>query len=278
MTHDEADVLYEARGHVALITINRPKQLNPLSAEVWRGLVDGLQTANQDDHIGAIVITGAGRAFSVGGDMTESFLPKLNGEVPYEDDDHRLGGLGLPFDWVSIVRESKPVIAAVNGIAVGGGITSMLPCDMIIAAEEASFGFVFVKVGIVPELCSSHYLSARVGFAKASELALTGRMIDAREAADIGLINHIVPAEKLLEKAMEQAEMIAANPAPMLAKTKKLLDANLHEGDTEKIWRRESDALRECFTLPEHREAVSAFVEKRQPDFAAAREQAKSGR
>ncbi len=274
MSTENNPVLYEKRGSVALITLNRPESLNALSGNLWEGWVNALATANGDEEVGAIVVTGAGRAFSVGGDMVESFLPKLRGETPYEEDDHRLGGLGLPFDWVSILRESKPVIAAVNGIAVGGGITSILPCDMIVASQEASFGFVFVKVGIVPELCSSHYLSARVGFAKASELMLTGRVIDAGEALEIGLVNQVVEPDSLLEKALEQAAMIAQNPGPMLALTKTLIDENLHESDTSAIWRRESDALRSCFSLPEHREAVDAFLEKRRPDFAAARARA----
>ena len=277
MADQNTDVLYEKRGKVAVITLNRPKQLNAMNNSLWAGWVNGLAKANSDSDIGSIVVTGAGKAFSVGGDMVDSFLPKLRGETPYEDDDHRLGGLGLPFDWVSILRDSKPVIVAVNGLAVGGGVTSILPADVIIASEEAGFGFVFVKVGIVPELCSSHYLSARVGFARASELVLTGRMIDSREALDIGLVNDVVPADALLEKAMAKALMIAENPAPMLSLSKRLIDQNLHESDTQLIWRRESDALRECFTLPEHKEAVDAFLEKRPPDFAAAKARAARG-
>ena len=267
----EDAVLYEKRGAVAVITLNRPKQLNSLADAIWSGWVSCLERANADDDIGAIVITGSGRAFCAGADMNESFLPKLRGEQAYDENDHRLGGLGLPFDWVKILRESKPIVAAVNGFAVGGGITSILPCDVIVASEDALFIFMFVKMGIVPELCSSHYLTARVGFTKASELTLTGRNVEAAEALEIGLVNYVVPADELMQKSLEIAESIATNPRSMLALTKRLLGENMHEQDTAKIWQRESDALRECFSQPEHKEAVNAFLEKRAPDFAAAR-------
>ena len=260
-------VLYEKQGNVAILTFNEPEALNPLSTERWLGLLQGMEKANADDDIGAIIITGAGRAFCAGADIGKTFLPKLNGDEEYEADDHRLGGLGLPFDWLQIARESKPLIAAVNGIAVGVGATCILPCDIIIADEDAQFGYLFAKMGITPELGSSYYLQARVGFTAASELVMTGRLIKADEALRIGLVNRVVPNEELLATAIKTAKAVTANPTNALQRAKRLLDANREESDANAIWQKESDALRESFAQPEHKEAVYAFLEKRKPDF-----------
>ncbi|MEO0438245.1 MAG: enoyl-CoA hydratase-related protein [Pseudomonadota bacterium] len=264
-------VLYAKQGPVAVITLNREETMNSLSGTLWSAWVDALARANQDDDVAAIVITAKGKAFCAGGDMHEGFLPKMRGEEPYESNDHRLGGLGLPFDWIRIIRDSKPTIAAVNGLAVGGGATSILPCDVIVASEDASFHFMFAKMGLVPELGSSHFLAKRVGFAHASEILLSARGVDAQEALAIGLLNAVVPAEALLDRALEYANAIAANPSPMMQLIKDLLTKNSEETDIDVIWRRESDALRQCLARPEHREAVEAFLEKRKPDFAKAR-------
>ncbi len=267
----EQAVNYEQQGAVALLTLVRPRELNTLNRATWSGLVAALERANDDPSVTAIVLTGQGKAFSAGADMQEGFLPKMRGEEPYEQDDHRLGGLGMPWDWISLLRESKPIVAAVNGFAVGGGATSILPCDVIVAAENASFSFMFSRLGLVPELGSSHYLAKRVGFTRASEILLSARTVDAAEALDIGLVNAVVPLEKLLDRAMEYATTVGALPVSSSRLTKGLLTENTAENDVETIWRRESDALRECFTQPEHSEAVNAFLEKRPADFARAR-------
>lgn len=267
----EDSVLYAQQGAVAVITLNREDTMNSLSGALWSAWVAALARANEDDNIAAIVITAKGKAFCAGGDMHEGFLPKMRGEEPYDPNDHRLGGLGLPFDWIRIIRESKPTIAAVNGLAVGGGATSILPCDVIVASEQASFHFMFAKLGLVPELGSSHFLVKRVGFAHASEILLSARAVDAQEALAIGLVNAVVPADALLGRALEYANAIAVNPSPMVQLIKDLLTKNSEETDIDAIWRRESDALRQCLARAEHREAVEAFLEKRTPDFAAVR-------
>ncbi|MEM7692420.1 MAG: enoyl-CoA hydratase-related protein [Pseudomonadota bacterium] len=267
----EDSVLYAQHGAVAVITLNREDTMNSLSGALWSAWVAALARANEDDSIAAIVITANGKAFCAGGDMHEGFLPKMRGEEPYDPNDHRLGGLGLPFDWIRIIRESKPTIAAVNGLAVGGGATSILPCDVIVASEQASFHFMFAKLGLVPELGSSHFLVKRVGFAHASEILLSARAVDAQEALAFGLVNAVVPADALLGRALEYANAIAVNPSPMVQLIKDLLTKNSEETDIDAIWRRESDALRQCLARAEHREAVEAFLEKRTPDFAAVR-------
>lgn len=264
-------VTYEVRQSIAVITLNQPESMNSLSKVLWSEWVEAIERANADDAVAAMIFTGNGPAFCAGGDMHDGFLPKLRGEEPYDPDDHRLGGLGLPFDWIRILRDAKPTVAAVNGVAVGGGATSILPCDVIVSSDQASFHFMFAKLGLVPELGSSHYLVRRVGFTKASNILLSAASLSAQEAVDIGLVNTVVPAADLMDKAFEYANKIAVNPAPMLRQIKSLLTENSCETDVDKIWQRESDALRYCLQQPEHREAVMAFLEKRAPDFAAAR-------
>ncbi len=254
---------YSASKGVALIRLNDGK-MNTMSVDSVREWVDAIELANSDDAIGAIVITGEGRAFSAGADMQGLFLPKMRGEEPYDDDDHFLGGLALlPTDWTTLLRESKPIVAAFNGAAVGGGVTAFLGADVLVASEKASFHFPFAKLGIVPELCSTRYLPARVGFGRASEILLSGRAVGAQEALDIGLVDYLYGAEEMLDEALKIAASIAGNPVPMLRMIKQLLDENRLEADTAKVWRRESDALRECFSMPEHKEAVESFLSKK---------------
>ncbi len=254
---------YSVNNKVALIRLDDGR-MNTMSVDSVREWVAAIELANADDAVGAIVVTGAGRAFSAGADMQGLFLPKMRGEEPYDDDDHFLGGLALlPTDWTTLLRESKPVVAAFNGAAVGGGITAFLGADVLVASEKASFHFPFAKLGIVPELCSTRYLPARVGLGRASEILLSGRAVAAQEALDIGLVDYLFGAEEMLDEAIRIATGIAANPVPMLKMIKQLLDANRLEPDTGKVWRRESDALRQCFAMPEHKSAVENFLAKK---------------
>lgn len=261
-------VLYEVHDRIAILTFNRPHTLNSQTGQFWQAWIDFVSKANADPGVGAIVVTGKGRAFSSGADMNESFLPRIRGEMSFDDEDNRLGGLGFPADWISMLRESKPIIAAVNGLAVGGGATAILPMDVIIAAEEASFMFPFARLGITPELGSSHYLAARVGFSRASEILLSARPVGAAEAFRIGLVNQVVPQAELLAMALDKAATFAAMPPGAMQRTKQLLSQNMFERDTASIWQRESDALRTGFQSAEHYEAVNAFLEKRKPDFS----------
>ncbi len=166
-----------------------------------------------------------------------------------------------------MVRSSKPLIAAVNGPAVGIGVTMILPFDVIVASEAAKFGLVFVKMGIVPELASSHFLVSRMGFGRASELMLSGRLVSGTEAVEKGLADVLAKPDALLGEALRIAGAMAANPAPMLRMTKQLLSLNAAEQDMTLAQSRETTFLRECWTLPEHKEAVSAFLEKRPARF-----------
>ena len=160
------------------------------------------------------------------------------------------------------------MVAAVNGVAVGVGLTMILPCDYIMASTEARFCCAFVKMGVVTELASSHFLVQRMGFGRASEAALTARMIGAEEAVSSGLADRLVPHERLLEEALATAGVMAANPDRQLRMVKQLLTVNGSEGDLDAVIARETVLLNQCYDSPEHKEAVAAFLEKRPPDFA----------
>jgi len=150
---------------------------------------------------------------------------------------------------------------------VGVGLTMILPFDLIVASERARFGMFFVKMGLVPELASTYYLVQRVGFAMASEMCLSGRLVDAEEAAARGLANRVVAAEKLVDEALAQADAIAANPDRQLGMIKQLLTRNASDPDTDAVMKREFELLHACYSSPEHNEAIAAFTEKRAPRF-----------
>lgn len=260
---NEDQIKYQVDGAVAVITLNRPKVLNALTPSLINDWEAAVQRANEDDQVGAILVTGEGKAFCAGADLEDWFLPFVRGEQDYVEEDQRLGGLGLVQDWIKLTGESKPLVAAVQGAAVGGGITMLLPFDVIYAADTAVFSFPFAQVGIVPEYCSSHFLSARVGLGRATEWTLSGRRVDAQEAERSGLINRMVSADKLYDEAMAMAQSMAKAPTRMARMTKSLLRANFAETDIDKVWQRESDTLRQCFVSQEHQDAVAAFLAPR---------------
>jgi enoyl-CoA hydratase/carnithine racemase len=260
-------ILYEQRGEVALVTLNRPEKLNAWTPQMSAEQADAIERANADRSIGAIVMTGAGRGFCAGADMSETFKERIEGRDPGADTAHGQGGMPAGLDWVRLCRGAKPLVAAVNGAAVGIGMTMILPFDLIVASEKARFGMLFIKVGLVPELASSHLLTARVGLGKASEMCLSGRIYGAAEAAACGLVDRLVEPDKLLATAFEAAREISANPDPQLRMIKQLLTRNACETDLDLVQQRESEMIRECWKSPEHKEAVAAFLEKRPPKF-----------
>ncbi|MEO0982533.1 MAG: enoyl-CoA hydratase-related protein [Pseudomonadota bacterium] len=264
----------ERRGEVELLTMNRPDKLNAWTPKMSEELADAIQKANADEDVGAIVLTGEGRGFCAGADMDATFKTRLDGGDPGADTAGGSGGLPAGLDWISLIRDSKPCIAAVNGAAVGIGVTQILPFDVIVASEKAKFGFVFVKVGIVPELASTHFLTQRVGWGRANELMLTARLVPGAEAVELRLADILTPPDEVVDTAVRLGAQIAQNPAPMLRMTKDLLMRNAVETDLTTVQRRETDYLKQCWSLPEHHEAVNAFLEKRAPDFKAARRKA----
>jgi enoyl-CoA hydratase/carnithine racemase len=264
---DYTSIRYELRGDVALITLNRPDRLNAWTPRMALEQVDALERANGDPAVGAIVMTGAGRGFCAGADMQDTFQTRLDGTDPGEDTAHGQGGMPARVDWVTLLRQSKPLVAAVNGAAVGVGMTMILPFDVIVASQQARFGMFFIRMGIVPELASTHFLVQRMGFGRASEMCLSGRLLDAQEAFDAGLADRLVAPEALLDASLEIARGMGANPGPQLRMIKELLTRNGSSTDLGAVQRLESEMLRRCWESPEHREAVSAFLEKRAPRF-----------
>jgi enoyl-CoA hydratase/carnithine racemase len=264
---DYEQIAYEERGTLALITLSRPEKLNAWTPRMAAEQADAIGRANASAAIGAIVMTGAGRGFCAGADMQETFQRRIGGTDPGENTAAGQGGMPAGLDWVELVRAAKPIVAAVNGAAVGIGLTMILPCDVIVASETAKLGMLFIKMGLVPELASTHFLVQRAGFGRASEMCLSGRLYSAAEAHAIGVVDHLTSAEDLLPRACAIAEGIAANPDPQLRMIKRLLAENGAATDLRAVQERESALLRECWRSAEHREAVAAFLEKRPPRF-----------
>ena len=259
-------ILTSVDSGVLTITMNRPEKLNAWTPAMGAEMAHAVTGANDDNDIVAIVVTGAGRGFCAGADMSEVFQAQL------EDS----GGDGTtarePLDWVGLMRRSKPIIAAVNGAAIGVGLSQIMSMDHLVGAAGAKLSLRFVKVGVVPELASSHLVPMRVGFGKASELMLTGKTILAEEAAAIGLIDRVVAPDELMDAAHQMAHAMGDNPQASLRFTKQLLTENMSQASLAEVQRLELSLLTRAYAEPEHKEAIAAFLEKREPDFRSARE------
>lgn len=260
-------VTIEHRGEVLLLTLNRPDRLNAWTPQMAAELGAAIQQANSSPAVGAIVLTGAGRGFCAGADFEDTFATRISGQDPGEDTAGGQGGMPAALDWVELCTGSKPLIAAVNGVCVGVGLTQILSFDVIVASDRARFGMGFIKVGLVPELASARLLTQRVGPGRARMLALSGDLWPAAEAHAAGLVDKLVEPDHLLDESLGLAGRIAANPAPQLRWTKHLLDVNALEPDLHLVQQRESELLRKCWASAEHAEAVKAFQEKRAPVF-----------
>jgi len=252
------NIIVETRGHVGLVTLNRPKALNALNAGLVKELAQTLDAFEADHEIGAIVITGSEKAFAAGADIKEmkdkTFMDAYLGDF-------------ITKDWERIATCRKPVIAAVAGYALGGGCEIAMMCDFILAADTAKFGQPEITLGVIPGAGGSQRLTRAVGKAKAMEMCLTGRMMDAAEAERSGLVSRIVPAADLVEEAIKTAETIAklSRPAALMAKeaVNRAFETTLAEGI--RFERRLFHAL---FATQDQKEGMAAFVEKRQPNFS----------
>ncbi len=261
---DYETIEFERRGAVGLLTLNRPDKLNAWTYGMRDELLHAMDQVNNDPAMGAMVLTGAGRGFCAGADIGVMFKKQLDDA---EMDDAPARPPSTAAKWVKAVRGAKPMIAAVNGAAVGVGLTQILPCDYIMASGKAKFCCAFVKMGVVTELASSHYLVQRMGWGNASEAALTARMIPGEEAVRLGLADRLVPHDQLVDEALALAGLMAQNPSRQLRMVKELLSQNGSESDLDKVLERETVALELAYKSPEHAEAVNAFLEKRQPNF-----------
>ncbi len=258
-----SQILVEQADAVLTITLNRPEKLNAYTPVMMGELISAVTAANEDRSIGAIVVTGAGRGFCAGADIEAVFSKNLDADQEAAPPPRETRGT----DWVQLVRDSKPMIAAINGASIGVGLTLVLPFDQILAAKGAKLSARFVKMGLVPELASSHFLTARCGFGAASWLALSGATVLAEEAKELGLVDHVTEPDELLDRAMAMANELAGNPPTQLRQIKALLSANAGETDLAAVQRRELEALNAAYKTPEHAEAVAAFMERRPPKF-----------
>ena len=260
-------ILVEDVESVRVIILNRPERLNAWTYRMGAELAAAVKAGNEDDDVEAFVVTGAGRGFCAGADIADVFDAQQQGDEGASSS----RGSESPRDWVGLVRASKPMVAAINGAAIGVGLTQVLPFDALFAAEGAELSVRFIRMGLVPELASSQFLLQRVGFGAASDLMLTGRTVLADEAKALGLVDRVVPPEDLVDAAIAQARAMGSNPQQALRMVKELLTLNATEPDLAKVQQRELAALQVCYTSPEHKEAIAAFLEKRDPDFRAAR-------
>jgi enoyl-CoA hydratase/carnithine racemase len=258
-------ILTEQRGDVLLITLHRPEKLNAWTTRMGRELQQVIGDANADAGIGAIVVTGAGRAFCAGADISDTFAER--DVTPASSSGAESAGANVAYEWVELCQRSKPLIAAVNGICIGVGITQILCFDTILASERARFGIGFIKIGLVPELAATRFLTERMGPGRSRLFALSGDLWTADEALAANLVDRVVVHDDLVDEAVEIAGRVAANPAPQLQWTKQLLIDNAVEPDLRTVQAREMDVIARAFSTPEHAEAVRAFIEKRPPEF-----------
>ena len=247
----------EVKGRVALVTLNRPKQLNALAPKLMQELGVALYAFDADDGIGAIVITGSEKAFAAGADI---------GVMKDFDFPHAFGTNYITRDWEHIRNVRKPVIAAVAGYALGGGCELAMMCDLIIAAESAKFGQPEITLGILPGSGGTQRLPRAVGKAKAMDLCLTARMMDAQEAERAGLVSRVVPNGKLMEEAMAVAEKIAAASLPAVMMVKEAINRAYESSLSEGVLF-ERRLFHAAFALDDQKEGMAAFVEKRKPKF-----------
>lgn len=262
---DYQHILYKNRGPVALITLNRPERLNAWTQTMEDEFINAIDHASGDPEVGCIVITGAGRGFCAGADIG-GWDRGIKEGAPRAPRNKMLQEGGSPEVPITLQR-AKPTICAVNGVSVGVGLTMTLACDIRIASTAARFSARFVKVGLTPECGSTRYLPAVVGLPNALFMTLTGRIIESDEALRRGVIDRLVEPDQLLPEAMKLAEEIAANPRTAIWAAKRMLHQNAVEQDLRRVTTLECYSIRERQTEPDHREAVQAFVEKRQPQF-----------
>jgi len=250
------NIILETRGRVAVVRLNRPQALNALNSALITELGRAVETFEASAEIGCILLTGSEKAFAAGADIKEmagkSYMEAFLGDFAAH--------------WDRVARARKPVIAAVAGYALGGGCELAMMCDFIIAADNAKFGQPEIKLGVIPGIGGTQRLTRAVGKAKAMDLCLTGRMMDATEAERAGLVARVVPLASLMDEALKAAEAIAAMslPATMLAKesVNRAFEVSLAEGV-----RFERRVFHSLFATADQKEGMAAFIEKRQAEF-----------
>lgn len=253
------NILFEVQDGVGVLTFNRPKSLNALNPKTLEEVAEVIENAKKDRNIRVLLLTGAGeKAFVAGADITE--FQKMN---PLEALLFAERGQEIFFQ---LEQLAIPVIAVVNGFALGGGCEMAMSCDFIYASENAKFGQPEINLGIIPGFGGTQRLSRLVGRAKAKELCMTGEMIDARQAKELGLVAKVFPADQLLTESMKVAETLAVRGQVALRAIKQVVDRG-YDVDLKSGCALEAQAFSVCFTSQDAREGVAAFLEKRKPNF-----------
>ncbi|HRJ60236.1 MAG TPA: enoyl-CoA hydratase [Azospirillaceae bacterium] len=250
-------ILVEKRDRVGLVTLNRPKALNALCDQMMTELSAALAALDADDEIGAVVLTGSPKAFAAGADIKE--IANLSYVDAYKQE-------FITAKWEAAAKMRKPIIAAVAGYALGGGCELAMMCDFILAADTARFGQPEITIGTIPGAGGSQRLTRAVGKAKAMEMILTGRNMDAAEAERAGLVSRIVPADNLLDDALKTAERIASMSRPVAMMAKEAVNAAFETGLAEGV-RFERRMFHASFALVDRKEGMAAFVEKREASW-----------
>jgi len=258
-----SEIVTERRGRVAVITLNRPESLNALSVEMGAPLREAFEGAARDSGVRAIVITGAGRGFSSGGDI--KFMESVMARGGRFEDFRPLVEAGREIV-LALARIDKPVIAAVNGAAAGGGMSLALACDVRWASENAKFAQSFARIALHPDWGALHALPRLLGTSRALELMWTGDLVDAQEALRLGIVSRVLPADRLLPETVAFADRLAQGPAVALAEIKRSVRASL--GYTlEQALEREIEAQERCWNSHDAREGFAAFLAKREPRY-----------
>jgi enoyl-CoA hydratase len=247
-------ILVERRGRVGLVTLNRPKALNALNAQLIGELEAVLAVFDEDPEIAATVVTGSEKAFAAGADIKEMM----------DKDFAQAFASDFIAPWQRIAQHKKPVIAAVAGYALGGGCELAMMCDLILAADNAKFGQPEINLGTIPGAGGTQRLTRAVGKSKAMEMVLTGRMMDAAEAERSGLVSRIVPADKLLDETLAAAEKIAEMSRPAAAMAKEAINRAFETPLSEGM-NVERNLFHSTFALEDRSEGMAAFIEKRKP-------------
>lgn len=253
---DFETILLDRKDRVGIITLNRPKALNALNSQLMREVVAAVEELEADSGIGAILLTGSEKAFAAGADIKE-MAPKTFSEVYAED---------LFSQWDRLSAARKPIVAAVSGYALGGGCELAMLCDFIIAADTAKFGQPEIKLGVIPGIGGSQRLTRAVGKAKAMDMCLTGRNMDAEEAERAGLVSRVVPAADLFDVAFEAATTIASMSLPVAMMAKEAVNRSFETTLAEGV-KFERRVFHSTFATADQKEGMAAFVEKRAPKF-----------
>lgn len=256
MTDEYENILVEHRGRVGLVTLNRPKALNALSKDTMDELVAAVTAMDRDPGTGAVVLTGSEKAFAAGADIKEM------AEKGYLE----MYALDWFQGWEDFARLRIPIVAAVSGFALGGGCELAMMCDFIIAGDNAKFGQPEINLGVIPGMGGSQRLTRAVGKAKAMDMILTGRYMDAAEAERSGLVSRIVPAADVVDEALKAAEAIASKSKPAAMMAKEAVNAAFEIGLAQGVVF-ERRMFHSLFATKDQKEGMAAFTEKRDPEF-----------